>query len=180
MPPWMIKSTEWWSQPLAAVWWFTGVVSVCIGSITWYCVQQFSFGGDIPPLSILSVAYRYEVPPSKRDLKYPIVLPVGKYPGPVGGFQALIVFLGLKCFLCWDSPREVVVEVVRLVVHKNSACPEFCMGYCPSDLGYDIYLRRYHLVNLFHVPVSGLWRLPGRSTWVFNLGPLSYILVIPK
>ena len=69
MPPWMIKSTEWWSQPLAAVWWFTGVVSVCIGSITWYCVQQFIFGGDIPPLSILSVAYRYEVPPSKGDLK---------------------------------------------------------------------------------------------------------------
>ena len=96
---WMIKEKVWCSHPLAKVWWREGGGSIWIGSIPWYCGQQLHFGGQIPPHSSLSVVHRSGMPLWTGLWKSSVVLPVGKDPGPAGGCQMLIGFLGLEGLL---------------------------------------------------------------------------------
>ena len=50
--------------------------------------------------------------------KYSIIRPVDADPGPVGGFQALVGFLGLEYFSRLVSPHEASIAVFIVVVQK--------------------------------------------------------------
>ena len=52
----------WCSKPLVTLLWREGIGYRCLGLITWSCVHQLSFGGDIPPWIISSDVYRSVMP----------------------------------------------------------------------------------------------------------------------
>ena len=50
--------------------------------------------------------------------KYSIIHPLGAYPVPMCVCQTLIGFIGLEGLLISDSPHEMSIEVVVVVVYK--------------------------------------------------------------
>ena len=117
--PWRRKATVWYSHLPAIFWWCGGEGSGYLRTVTWSCAQQLYFGGEIPPHNSLSVVW---------FCKPSIVCPVCSDPGPIGGFQVIVGFLGPEGFLIWDSPPEASVSLVVIVVHKYSDRPESCVG----------------------------------------------------
>ena len=83
--PWKRKAASWWSQLMEKVWWHAGGWSVCLGLIHWSCVQQFRFNGEIPPTVAYLLTTGLDWLLEQRLWKYYVVLPIGTYPGPMGG-----------------------------------------------------------------------------------------------
>ena len=76
----------WCSKPLVTLWWREGIGYRCLGLITWSCVHQLSFGGDIPPWSISYNVYRSVMPLWTGGMKIFRCLPCRLRPWPCGLF----------------------------------------------------------------------------------------------
>ena len=180
MIPWTRTDTVWWSRPLAKACWCAGGGPLLLRSIIWSCIQNFCFGGGIPPYSNLyfvqrSVLYTWTGGMKIFDylsckcIPWSCVWTLGTdmLPCPLGFPHMRSPLWGWHNIHCITDP-------------KNNGSPDSIMGEWPTDLGDEPRLVIDHLVNLVHGPGSVLIMFPDWYFWVFSFGSPCHLVVITK